>query len=445
MDNLFMFDAFKALDSLNEDTFKVDDEGIEEFSEFERMHDIDDSIEIIDMQAEDEEELEDSYIGKVILACNVCDSKVFEDKDNVIIDEETPDSANTDTECPYCHTVDGFKIIGEIGEFHKHDDKEEARKRWERKKNDARSKRDYRMKHDLEESLEGNEKLQEASNKWLRAIQNWIKNPEAAKIIYEWYKNEEAFEDFDNSKEFIEFAEDDIYEMLDAAEETEDKKIVMHALGIEDETLEEDFKGASITTDTEKMEMFSDENGKVTITTEPINSTEEKSFEDGEEVIVPVSDETEAEIESNSEEEAEEKIVEESLKDEIDVDFDDIDEESFDELAESYLKTIYSNVESYKTTNASATADKFMLEGLITFASGSVKNTNFVFAPKAATKSGKLQFIGENLQITKNRNAFKFNASISDKKLLGESLTYNYSTKDSAGKVRKLYGTIKRK
>ena len=30
MDNLFMFDAFKALDSLNEDTFKVDDEGVAE-------------------------------------------------------------------------------------------------------------------------------------------------------------------------------------------------------------------------------------------------------------------------------------------------------------------------------------------------------------------------------------------------------------------------------
>jgi hypothetical protein len=234
------------------------------------------------------------------------------------------------------------------------------------------------------------------------------------------------------------------------------------------------------------MEMFSDENGKVTITTEPLNSTEEESLENAEEVIVPVSDETEAEIEADSEiesedeisseseeeveeiasegetseevEEAEEELVEESLEtkiddeeiveekhDEIDVDFEDIDEESFDELAESYLKTIYSNVESYKTTNASATENKFMIEGLITFASGAVKNTNFVFAPKAATKSGKLQFIGENLQITKNRNAFKFNASISNKKLLGESLTYNYSTKDGAGKMRKLYGTIKRK
>ena len=231
----------------------------------------------------------------------------------------------------------------------------------------------------------------------------------------------------------------------------------------EGEELEEDFKEASITTDTEKMEMFSDENGKVTITTEPIDSIEEEVVEDKEEIIVPISDETEAEIESDSEaeidseeevENSEEEVSEEDeeaeepeeeSEDEIDVDFDDIDEESFDELAESYLKTIYSNVESYKTTNASATKDKFMLEGLITFASGAVKNTNFVFAPKAATKSGKLQFIGENLQITKNRNAFKFNASIANKKLLGESLTYNYSTKDGAGKMRKLYGTIKRK
>ena len=562
MDNLFMFDAFKALDSLNEDTFKVDDEGIEELSEFEKMDNIDDSVDIIDMHADDEEELEDSYIGKVILACNVCDSKVFEDKDKVVIDEETPDSANTDMECPYCHTVDGFKIIGEIGEFHKHDDddddkaedeeeeiedkeeeeievedeeesenleeskhkkftdeddidaemddeKEAAKKRWERRKNDARSKRDYRIKHDLKEGLEdgGTPKKRTRKKKPLfdslfdeiyvqlaktpyspasyfhkgvysdisstddgRDIQlgapsrtdEYINGYDTIRIQYN--ANEESHIPFDFAKKLADkygltyrTSPDGVYLYIDIPENAPalNKPVVYRGEFIEREDLEEDFKEASITTDTEKMEMFSDENGKVTITTEPINSIEEEVVEDEEEVIAPISDETKAEIESDSEaEEPEEEVSEEDTEaeetkeeseDEIDVDFDDIDEESFDELAESYLKTIYSNVESYKTTNASATKDKFMLEGLITFASGAVKNTNFVFAPKAATKAGKLQFIGENLQITRNRNAFKFNASIANKKLLGESLTYNYSTKDSAGKMRKLYGTIKRK
>ena len=717
MDNLFMFDAFKALDSLNEDTFKVDDEGIEELSEFEKMDKIEDSVDIIDIHTDDEEELEDSYIGKVILACNVCDSKVFEDKDKVVIDEETPDSANTDMECPYCHTVDGFKIIGEIGEFHKHaddddkdedeeeeiedkeeeeievedeeesenleeskhkkftdeddidadmdDEKEAAKKRWERRKNDARSKRDYRIKHDLEEDfkerpdihVENNQELWETyfngtdysvdricellgisrgeltyayipnsvteigkyafsnctSLKSITipdsvtsigehaffdchslesvTIPNSVRKIGAAAfyyckslksvtipdsiteldeyvfadchslhsitipssiikidagafyyckslksitipssvteiddyafsycdsltdVHYEGTKEQWAYIDIGYSNNHLEFAtihynkvadsenlEEDFKEHYyidveglfddDGAiiSETELRKIWDEGITGKDpllkmyhdeddmefedwvevsldngylrvaerEDLEEDFKEASITTDTEKMEMFSDENGKVTITTEPINSIEEEVVEDEEEVIAPISDETKAEIESDSEaeepeeeevseEDAEAEETKEESEDEIDVDFDDIDEESFDELAESYLKTIYSNVESYKTTNASATKDKFMLEGLITFASGAVKNTNFVFAPKAATKAGKLQFIGENLQITKNRNAFKFNASIANKKLLGESLTYNYSTKDSAGKMRKLYGTIKRK
>ena len=533
MDNLFMFDAFKALDSLNEDTFKVDDEGIEELSEFEKMDEIDDSIEIIDMHTDDEEELEDSYIGKVILACNVCDSKIFEDKENVVISEENPDSANVDMECPYCHTLDGFKVIGQIGEYcadcnhedehtedeeievekeesgdkeeeievekeeseeleegkHKEftseddidadmdDEKEEARKRWERKKNDARSKRDYRMKHDIEEELEDDDAPKKRTRKkkplfdslfdeiyvqlaktpyspasyFHRGVYSDISSTADGKDIQlgvpsrtdeyvngydtiriQYNANEESHLPLDFAKKLADKYElnyrtspDGVYLYIDIPENAPalNKPVVYRGEFIDSENLEEDFK-------------------------------------DDKEIIVPVSAEIKAEIkfdskeeevkDENSEEEISEKDAEaeeESSKDEssVEYDFEEMDEGSFDELAESYLKTIYSNVESYKTTNAEATKDKFMIEGLITFASGAVKNTNFVFTPKAATKSGKLQFIGENLQITKNKNAFKFNASISDKKLLGESLTYNYSTKDGAGKMRKLYGTIKRK
>lgn len=109
----YLIEAFKALNALDEDVFSVSDDGIEKLSAFEDDDTVSDDITIYDVDAENESELEDSYIGKIILDCNVCHSKLYKDKADVVIDEESND-ANIDMECPYCYSVDGFKIIGEV-------------------------------------------------------------------------------------------------------------------------------------------------------------------------------------------------------------------------------------------------------------------------------------------------------------------------------------------
>ena len=109
----YLTEAFKALDALNEDTFSVSDDGIKKLAEFEDNDDLVDEITVYDTDAEDTEDLEDSYVGKVIVDCNVCHSKIYKDKSDVVIDEETQ-NANIDEECPYCYSTDGFKVIGEV-------------------------------------------------------------------------------------------------------------------------------------------------------------------------------------------------------------------------------------------------------------------------------------------------------------------------------------------
>ena len=81
-------EAFKALNALNEETFSVSDDGIEKLSQFEDNDDLDDTLSIIDTEAETEEDLQDSYLGKVILDCCVCHSKLYKDKDDIKIDDE---------------------------------------------------------------------------------------------------------------------------------------------------------------------------------------------------------------------------------------------------------------------------------------------------------------------------------------------------------------------
>lgn len=200
-----------------------------------------------------------------------------------------------------------------------------------------------------------------------------------------------------------------------------------------DESLKESVKNESLeeveveTGDT-KVEISSDEDGKITVSSEPCES--EETPEDNAEAIKPISDETEAEIEANDGEE--------------DIDIEDFDEESFDELGEGYFKNVYENVNSFKTSNITTKDNKVIVEGVITFDNNVKKNTSFLFESANKTKNGKYRFIGENLNVTKGNKAFSLIGNVTDKKFLSESMNYNYRTKNDIGKFIRCCGTIKR-
>ena len=193
---------------------------------------------------------------------------------------------------------------------------------------------------------------------------------------------------------------------------------------IKKDYLNEDFERVDIETDREKMSMTADADGKVTVTTEP----KKDEVKEDEEVIVPVDAETKDKIEDNS----------------IDIDFDEFEEETFDELGEGYLKNVYDNVKSYKTTATKSRGNSLVLEGVITFNSGKSKKTSFIFEAKDATKNNKVRFIGENKEITRGRKAFTLVGSVNENKFLSESLNYNYKAKDDEGKSQRVYGTVRK-
>lgn len=122
MGKVNLSEAFKQLEILNEENFELDNN--QDINELKSFLDNDSKVElldIIDPEAETEEELEDSYIGKVILDCCVCHSKIYKDATEVNIDDETQ-LANVGEECPYCYTNDGYKIIGQVAPFVPEDD-----------------------------------------------------------------------------------------------------------------------------------------------------------------------------------------------------------------------------------------------------------------------------------------------------------------------------------
>lgn len=212
------------------------------------------------------------------------------------------------------------------------------------------------------------------------------------------------------------------------------------------ESLAESIENISVETDNDVVNVKPSEDGKVTIEAQP------KEIEAG--ALEPISPDTQAEIEENSEEVAVEdsEEVEETEGEDLglgeepgmDEEIEEIDETEFDELGESYLKEVYNNVKSFKTVNGYINGNKLKLEGLITFNSGKTAKTSFIFESYNITKKGKYKLIGENLQLSNNKKSFILTGNVKDKKLCLESLTYNYNARDAKnGKLSRVYGTKK--
>ena len=189
MDKGFLTEAFKELKMLNEEDYNLNNK-----DEIEDMHDTvfnqldDKSIDIIDPNAQSVDDLEDSYIGKVILDCDVCHSKIYKDPSEVIIDDESS-LANIDEECPYCYSTDGYKIIGEVASYDgaslEDDDEDDTEE------------------DDTEEDDEDeeDEELTEAKNKHCRK-KSYLKEYQKSKFIkesYRFYGSNQTVKDYFNN------------------------------------------------------------------------------------------------------------------------------------------------------------------------------------------------------------------------------------------------------
>lgn len=337
----YLSEAFKKLDFLTEEDFSLyNTDSIDDMGQL-LADPGTPAQDVIDPEAETEDELQDTYIGKVILHCPVCNSMVYKKLEDIVKDD-VEELVNVGEECPYCYTSEGFKVIGIVSPFEEGKDEEDE-------------------KEDEKEDSSEEEKVPEE-----------------------------------------------------------------HV----DEELTEEFETVEVATEDQKVTLDADDDGKLTIEAEPVKDTEEA------EVLAPVPTEV-----ADTIEETEESPWPE---DEVDYDVEDFDSDSFDELGEAYLKSVYENVSSYKTTDVSSQGNTLVVEGLIKFNSGKMKPTKFVFEAKTATKNNKLRFIGENKNITRGRKAFTLTGTLNENKsFITERFNYNYMTKNESGKSTRIYGTLK--
>ena len=477
----YITEAFKQLNLLESEDISLDASGITELRSFLDDAAVDpdeEMMDIYDLEAEAKEDLKKSYEGKVVLECTVCHSHIFEDKENISIDEDG--EACKDIECPYCMSNEGYFIIGEIAPFNQ-EQADSFAEDDELDEVDIEGAADEVNDEDIVEESYHTRKLKEDWDEEFESEYDSImdnkllskeeKDAALSKLFSEYGMNESM--KLDGVEEL--YDNDNIrgVEELEGVDELEGVKELhgdKHEAPISESRkskrksnkLKEGIEDVSVTTEDETMTMTTKEDGGVVIETSPKETElEDMGMEDtpmedsGEEMIVPITDETsevidvatdalDSEDEEDFEaikdemEESEEDFEEEPFEDEEG--FEEFDEESFNGLGESYLKRCYENVKGFKTTGVSSKGKKLFVEGIIKFDSGNIKETQFVFE-----SLGNGKFEGYNKQISRGKKTYKLSSSVKNNKLVCESLNYNYRSKNELNESVRVYGTVKRK
>ena len=467
----YLTEAFKELQALKEDTFDLSKNGVEELEKFLDGDDVSDLEIVYDTNAEDEQDLEDSYDGDAILQCVVCNSKMVMSSEDVVIDDST-DVVNIDEPCPQCGATSGYKVVGQIVSYNNDDTDIDDDSMQESFVKHSRPKR-VRKSSFLSEKKESTEDLWDTVGGMLDGTkdrQTINKNTGKPQVVgnkplydadqigiddegyFVWVNDESEAEKAKkvadrfklksflgkpervsgpNRRFHISIPETRAYEQTPLYIDTEKE------LGLLDEEVEE--TGEPIN---ESVEYVTVQTGSDTVTVTPTGSgdvrVETQSTEEAEPeeaTIIPVTDTLKDEIEMNDS-----NFDEESTED---IDLDNIEVESFDELSESYLKKVYNNVASFKTLKSSYDKGKFLVEGIITFNSGAKAKTQFSFNAQKKLRNGLYKFTGLNEAFSKSKNAFSI--SVNDKGIC-ESLTYRYTGTDAkTNKKVVLYGRVQHK
>lgn len=175
----------------------------------------------------------------------------------------------------------------------------------------------------------------------------------------------------------------------------------------------------------------------VDATDKEVHVHDDTEEEETQEVVEPITKETEDKIlKANDMADEDDYVEEEPVEgEEEEVEFSEFEESYFNKLGTTYLRENYGNVRNFETTSAKESNGKFVVEGVINFRSGTTKKTSFVFEGKTISKTGRMKMLGENKEIGTGRNAFVLRAKYDNGKVMCESLTYNYNTKDGNNQV----------
>lgn len=152
----FLREAFRQLNTLNEEKFSLDDTSAEELLDInDNSDDVEEVVSIADLDAETPEDIESKdYSGKIIVQCPVCLNDMYKDISELEAEENEDGVYETveEEECPFCSTTGKLLVVAKTVPF-EGDDEVEIKVT---PKEDA----------DIEDSEEEKEEVIDESNKY---------------------------------------------------------------------------------------------------------------------------------------------------------------------------------------------------------------------------------------------------------------------------------------
>jgi hypothetical protein len=436
---------------------------------------------IVDLDAESEDDILPSYVGKYIMQCPQCMTLFYKAEEDIEKSEETPDVVNINEICQHCGNSSGYTLVGKVGGIDESEAENFDLGEMPAAEGEEELNLDFPAEGTEEVDAEGTGEGAEEM-----AAEDDFDLDLDLDLEDETEEPEEANESLNNSKLL-----DKIEDKNDLKTDIESEHLTLNEDLDEEEIMEEDLadvarkvfdRPASVATQQRWEDELNDDSisparrkhlerkfaqqrdwetrhpDKVPSvpTLQPVNSEIEEPVVVGEsvhnsELLAKIEDKNDLKtnIESKhltlQEEKSEDLYDElwgkpqpteeetranlanlgENVNTTVDEDFEELDDD-FDNHVTEYLKEVYSNIKSYSSTNCTTSGKKLVIEGIIKFQSGKEKTTRFTFDASRRINN-KLVFRGMNEGLTSEKSAFRLACKTDNKKLIMESLSYSYN------------------
>lgn len=397
MEKFTIYDAFKTFELEEEKereeelskSFNLNDkkEVIEAGKFLTKKSPEEETLTIVDVCAEDESEMQKSYVGEIVLQCPVCNTLISKKEIDIQESEENETVYNVGEECPQCHNESGFTLVGKLAPMEEIEGKEEIKV-----EDDTDSFEDIL---DLDDDIK----------------------------IKDSYELEDALKEDTIKKgdKWVNKGKDGTHGTFKTKKAADAQRKAMFASGYRAEGITEDLGDLSeeevkVSTDTKEIKVEETDDGKVKV------ESKDKVCEECAEVEVqeePAIETVEAPVE--------EIVVDTEIKPE-DAVFE-IETESLELLVNKFLMETYENVKDYKLTKSTYKNTDVFLEGVITFKSGTTRPTKFILQSSPFKKLDKIKLVGINESFSNTKKSFVITGRNIDNKFVCESFSYSYSVK----------------
>ena len=350
---------------------------------------------IVDLDADSEDELQPSYVGKIIIQCPQCMTLFYKDKNDIVPSDEDPNTVNVGEVCQHCGNDSGYMLIG----------KTEAVQPEELEGGiDSGDGQEFPQDEEPRDEEQGAEEGAEEPKEEEPASEE----PQEEEPKDEEPKEEEAPEEEGQDYELPEVPLDD--------EEPNEEKAEEDGESDEDRKKRESLTEAPLTEDAlsdmpmpELADEVVGENGLM----------DEKEFK------TPV---TPSEIDRYF---AQDK-AKGPAPDPDEIEVDEFDEESFDEALEPWLRDTYENVDHYKTVGCEERGDRFIVEGVYSKGDELPHSISIELKPTLC-QNGKIKMEGycKKLSKTGDGKMFEADCRADGKKLITEGMAFSYAVGSS--------------